>query len=148
MPNWCENTLNISGNEKDIKKFMEQAKDEDTDLSLNKFVPMPEELESVVSPCKEDPDRMAKYGYNDWYDWSIGEWGTKWDVEAELIYGDEGYLHYTFDSPWSPPIKWLKKVSAMYPDLNFSLKYDEPGMGFMGIAKARNGEVDDRCLEY
>jgi hypothetical protein len=38
-------------------------------------------------------------------------------------------------------------VAKEYPDLDFWLKYEEGGIGFMGIAKAKKGRVEDLCLE-
>ena len=93
-------------------------------------------------------DMIEKYGAKDWYDWHINNWGTKWDLTAELLCSDEGYLQYCFDSAWSPPIEFLKEVSKKYTRLEFRLRYDEPGVGFMGVAKYKNGEGEDKCLDY
>jgi hypothetical protein len=41
----------------------------------------------------------------------------------------------------------LEKVAKRYADLEFGLKYDEEGAGFMGMAKAKNGKVRDQCLD-
>ena len=161
MPNWCENTLWISGDASKVKEFVEKAKGEDTDLSLNNFVPTPEELLTGPAPnLKRDDEtdeehkaRMQtlkdRYGYTDWFDWRIAHWGTKWDVQAEVNY-EEGDCSavFTFDSAWSPPIEWLEAVSRLYPELHFSLKYDEPGMTFMGCARGSQGEISDTCIEY
>ena len=56
-------------------------------------------------------------------------------------------MSFKFDSAWAPPINWLEVVAQLFPKLKFTLKYDEPGMGFMGVAKGRGNIVDD-CLEY
>ena len=134
MPNWCSNTLTIySEDTKQIAKFKRIASkknkdNENTDLSLANFYP--------------EPDK------NDWYNWRINNWGTKWDVEATLEDADEDRLEYYFSSAWSPPTLWLETVSSQYPALEFRLKYEEEGNGFLGVAKAKAGNLDDQSIEY
>ena len=152
MPNWCENTLEVSGTTEDIKAFKTQAKKEEgehkTDLSLAQFVPLPAELKDTRSPAlKPNKKLIAQLGFDNWYDWQIHNWGTKWDVNATLSSEKPRTLHYFFDTAWSPPTAWLEKVSAMFPNLKFKLKYEEPGMAFHGTLKAYQGTLDDQCFQ-
>lgn len=48
MPNWCMNTLTVSGDRSEIKKFREGVKSENSDLSLDKLMPMPKELKGMI----------------------------------------------------------------------------------------------------
>ena len=130
----------------DIQLFKSRAKGEDSDLSLNSLYPVPEELAS--SPHSRRKTLIRKYGADNWYDWCISNWGTKWDVQAVLEGEGDGYLEYSFDSAWSPPVGWLEKVARDYPDLSFRLKYEELGMGFMGVATAEKGKVNNRYIDY
>ena len=184
MPNWCVNELIITGEKEEVAKFKRKARGEDTDLSLENFVPTPKELVNLRTPPlivsekeykkkyqealeeskrlkekgidhlalpitkKMSKELIKKYGTNNWYDWRIANWGTKWDVDAELRIDNETYLAYSFDSAWSPPLTWLEKVAKQFPKLHFKLKYEEEGLGFMGIAIGMNGEVVDNCLDY
>ena len=144
MPNWCENELSIGGDRADLRRFRKEAKGGDTALSLNKLYPMPRELEDTQAPSAKPNERLLeKYGADNWYDWRIKNWGTKWDVEAKLAEKGDGWLVYRFDSAWSPPIAWLEKVARDYPMLSFRLKYDEPGVGFAGVATAQDGQVSE-----
>jgi len=104
---------------------------------MNNLYPMPRELEGTKSPSDEP----------NWYDWRVEHWGTKWDVQGDLVYDDEEYLEYCFESAWSPPTPFLEKVSKDFPLLRFVLKYEEEGIGFIGRAIACNGVLDDACLE-
>ena len=143
MPNWCENELTVSGDKAEIRKLKTKARDRDTDLSLNNLYPMPEELRKT-EPLPDKPKKalVKKYGADHWYYWRINNWGTKWDVTAELTNETDESLLYGFCSAWSPPISWLKKVSRDYPKLSFRLKYDEPGMGLIGVVVMEKGEVE------
>ena len=76
---------------------------------------------------------------NNWYDWNVRNWGTKWDVAStdEEIYSetsliDEGiddnqkyFLVYRFDTAWSPPIPVIEKLSKQYPSLKINLDFEE-----------------------
>jgi hypothetical protein len=156
MPNWCYNTLTVRGYEADIAKFRKQAKSykidgEDSVITLSSFVPPPEELKNTIArggtDSKPNKKLMEKYGADNWYDWQVNNWGTKWDIaEVAALEDDEDFLEYGFDSAWSPPVEWLEKVAKQYPELEFGLKYEEEGIGFMGYAKGYNGVVRDECI--
>lgn len=89
-----------------------------------------------------------KYGVDNWYDWANKNWGTKWGTyDSELVNDDEYLLEYEFSSAWVPPINGLTKVSKDYPNLNFILKYEEEGEGYIGKATFKNGEVNDKSIE-
>lgn len=172
MPNWCYNKLKITADTeealKQLKEFKERAKqqsdkDNKSDLLMDNFVTCPVELKETVSGFLKGDEQKAleakqksneeKYGFPTWYEWSIANWGTRWDVSATLEEdaisekNDYGFLSYVFDSAWSPPTIWLEKVSKMYPELYFVLRYEEEDMGFFGRAKAKNGEIDDQSLD-
>lgn len=44
MPNWVQNEIVFSGEEKDIKKVLELIKSEESDFDFNKLIPMPKTL--------------------------------------------------------------------------------------------------------
>jgi hypothetical protein len=146
MPNWCENRLTVEGAKKVVQQFKQLAKPKgdkaDSDLSLASLYPMPE----GVYQGDLGPEESQRYGKNNWLDWCITHWGTKWDADATLTMDLPDFLVYRFESAWSPPVAWLKKVARDFPRLRFTLIYDEPGMGFEGKAIADQGKliVDDR----
>lgn len=159
-PNWCENNLTIKGDKKTLDKFIQAAKRKNTDLSLQKLVPMPKELENTKADHQHvNQDLIDKYGADNWYDWQVKNWGTKWDIEATLLkdlYNNSNIpiklkdkIFYEFDSAWAPPIDAFITISKKFPTLDFSLRYDEPNMGFKGTAKIKNGKVlSDSYKDY
>lgn len=42
-----------------------------------------------------------------------------------MVRWDDGTLLIEFDSPWSPPVEFLRHVQRMYPKLDFELLYME-----------------------
>lgn len=157
MPNWCSNTLTITGKKEDLDRFKKQAEvlteQDQTCLSFGKFVPCPKELEDTTSGFKGEgtPEQAEleaqhkanteKFGYPTWYEWRIANWGTKWEACEPTIYEGEGVIRYAFDTAWSPPTEWLYKVAPQFPELRFKLVYREDGMTFMGALELEGGDV-------
>lgn len=128
MPNWCSNDLLVEGPLLDVAKFRSAAvatEDDGIDgsgLSLERLYPIP-----------PPPADWVETGGNPWwYHWCIDTWGTKWDVEAQVVGESDTFVQYTFDSAWAPPIGALDHIAGNYPTLTFTLEYDEPGMDFAG----------------
>lgn len=155
MPNWCNNTVEITHKDPAMLERARNAFNEGRFLS--EFVPVPKELQIVAGRVGDDNDQAQKdletqeqinltaYGYKNWYDYCVNEWGTKWDVGGD---GNEALdrgtdfgpgLILNFDSAWSPPIQAYEKMC----DLGFSIRayYYEGGMNFAGI-------WEDGCDEF
>jgi hypothetical protein len=121
---------------------------------LNLFHPMPTELNNTTSPSRGNADLIAKYGVDNWYDWHCNNWGTKWDVDVQDngydSSEDEEYINLSFDSAWSPPTEWLKKVAKDYPSLEFLLEYEEGGCAFKGTLEIceDKGKFEDKCWDW
>ena len=140
MPNWCENRLWVFGFDEEAVKqateFLEKTKEESSDLVFYKLVPL-------------DPENEKAWDYEK----AVDMWGTKWEpCDVQLVLEDLAVdyvqLEYSFNTAWSPPFVWLRTVSRKFPHLLFLLSYFEPGVGFMGVAKFKNGEEDVRELEW
>lgn len=142
MPNWCLNTLTLKHTEPAmIDRAVKAYKDS---RLLDEFVPVPKELTETISGSYGDAveqelhearevSNKKKYGYSNWYDFCVGEWGTKWDVgdEHTVVHHNEGMATFNFDSAWSPPVGAYEKLQ----ELGFSVDamYYEPGMAYAGI---------------
>lgn len=156
MPNWCFNRLEVTGSENELKKFSDKAKlmyknvegqKEKTEISLQNFLPLPEELVGTTAPNKDkNTELIKKYGADNWYDWQVKNWGTKWDIIATLSKQVKGKLVFHFDSAWSPPCPAFVHISKMFPKLKFVLEYEEGGMGYYGRLISKDGLHHDECL--
>ena len=151
MPNWCNNHIEIIGPKHKVDALIEGAKKGEF---LNTLYPMPKEL--VDTENSNDTEKMSKQpvvdGHNNWYDWRVDKWSTKWDVdvydgsiqEQEELFGkDDGdkKVAFGFDSAWSPPIGACETYLQNNNDMSIRLTYYEPGMDFMGVWE----DFDDRC---
>ncbi len=146
MPNWCNNRLTLTHSDPAMIERVLKAKDS----LLMEFLPTPKELTETVAGFLGEDKREAheaqqranieKYGYKDWYEWNIANWGTKWDVSADSIEReDDNTVSMSFESAWSPPTGAYEKLM----ELGFGVKayYYEPGMCFVG-------KWEDGCDDY
>jgi hypothetical protein len=85
MPNWCSNEVIITGSPKVLTKIDDIISKNENGFEMNDFVPMPKHLVDTTSNGTTDKFVNALAGdtdveYDNWYDWSIANWGTKCDV--------------------------------------------------------------------
>ena len=145
MPNWCSNTLRISGPNEDVSRFKQQAAGispwpdnegaEHSILNFHSLVPVPADVLAA--------------GYNNTgCEWEREHWGCKWGAcEVRLADESDGQIMYDFDTAWAPPVPFLKKLAPQWPTLTFLLDYEELGTGFKGITKAAGASIEDHCIE-
>ena len=136
MPNWCNNVLTL--NEDTDDSIWEVLKDYLTDgrLDFELIRPLPDELRGTTSPTPNDTDPkisealIQKYGADNWWDWCVQNWGTKWnsDMDAESIQDKHSMVMST---AWSPPIPIVAQLSKL-TGRDFRLTYIEEGIDFCG----------------
>ena len=174
MPNWCENTVIVTGPEDEIKRFIDFVRSEESDFDFNRIAPIPEELKDIhvggITIVSADGDKQyknwrtkmvdgveenvpvtddevkelkQKYGASDWYEWATDNWGTKWNTDSEDMSADidNDMARYYFNTAWAPPFPVIQKASSLFPQLHFTLTYDEPGAGLYGSEEYQNGKV-------
>jgi hypothetical protein len=154
MPNWCNNNLTL---EHEDPAMIQRAFDAlERGEFLSEFIPVPEQLK-IVAGSVGDPVEQAKLeadtkrnleelGYGNWYDYCVGEWGTKWDCGeqgASDIHPGGRMLHTFFDTAWSPPVNAYEKLEQL--GFKVEAMFYEPGMAFAGTYS--EGCCDDISLE-
>jgi len=106
MPNWIYNRLVVHTTHPELKSKLGALADAKTQSPLNQdqaffslFFPRPENVE-------------------DWYTWSIANWGTKWDVDADVTRTEskndaDGFL-ILFNSAWDAPKEFLFQLADRF----------------------------------
>ena len=70
-----------------------------------------------------------EHGSDNWYDWRVNNWGTKWNsYSCEIQEQEDDYVVYTFDTAWGPPTGVIEALREQCPDFHISAFFDEPGM--------------------
>lgn len=74
----------------------------------------------------------------DWYNWNIRNWGTKWEINEEnsgFMERRDGFVKYYFSTAWSCPAEALDNLAKQYPELSFDLtSIDESDMWALEMA--------------
>ena len=130
MPNWCNNSVTING-PKPVIDEIKTILDSDSAGLLNWMRPLPEDQK------------------DNWYDWCVNNWGTKWDI-AEAFVGDdteEDSIQFSFDTAWGPPIAAFRSWAEQDGRVTYRLTYMEPGMGFVGWDSYDGESFDEDYVE-
>ena len=123
-----------------------------TDLEAYKAQPVRSELPATDPNWWTDNQRLSKTD-NSWYNWNIRNWGTKWDVavandekypetymEGPTPNGDNLVVYYNFNTAWGVAEPALINLSSQYPELLFTLSYEEE-TGWGGEAEFLRGTM-------
>lgn len=157
MPNWCENKLWINTDNKKIyNKIKTHLNTEPKTNENGEYVDVglfgllyPEPDYNTTPVKKAFSDGFVEDKKQAWYDWRVLNWGTKWDVRSNDMFGidyheddinKEYIIEMSFSSAWSPPTEWAKYVEEKH-DLHITLNYFEDGIGFCG--RYETGVGDD-----
>lgn len=132
MPNWCACTLTLTGSNDALQQFkssMEKINEHGkyVPFSLNQTLPRP----------ASHPDLI---------EWSVENWGTKWDVDNPEVITTPSSIQIFFNTAWSPPIEWLQNVISKFPGLNATLAFCEIGAGYYGQTTIIEG--NETCEQY
>jgi hypothetical protein len=107
MPNHVTNRIEFYGEQRNIDKVLDLIKGEEECIDFNTIVPMP----SNVFQGNLGPKERAMYGANNWYDWSIANWGTKWNAYSSMLDKESNTME--FDSAWSCPLLVLDALAKL-----------------------------------
>jgi len=192
MPNWVFNGLTVEGNPSEINDMVEQLNrpfKKVHDSWNPQTHDMEKKLETYSNPVfafhniyNHIEDGVSEEVYssqpnyalnldpldfstNDWYNWNVRNWGTKWDiavssndeysdtyVEGPTQNGENLVVFYNFNTAWSPPVPAIEKLSSQYPTLLFTLSFEEE-TGWGGEMELLRGEVisiseyDNKCRD-
>lgn len=81
MPNWVTNRIVFHGNQENIDKVLQYIKGNGSKIDFNKIIPMPDNIYRGDLGKRE----RELYGSNNWYDWSVANWGTKWNAQYSSL---------------------------------------------------------------
>lgn len=97
------------------------------------------DIKNLLELGKIQIDNLYKYDSINWYDWSIENWGTKWNSDNLEIC--ENYI--TFETAWSPSINVILEMSKQNEGIKFAYLYSDENIGCnTGYLLVSNGKID------
>lgn len=127
MPNHTETRLTVIGSHTNVTKFIEAAHGDETALDFEKLYPSPKDN-------------------TDWYNWSVSNWGTKWNAYNVGIWAyskdnENTIATLNYQTAWSPATKLFLNISPNYPELQFTHEFIDEGGSFIGYETIANGKI-------
>jgi hypothetical protein len=111
MPNWCSNIAIV--NHEDVNE-------------LNKLVQEVGKLDGA-----QLFETFVPYPLGGWdYDWSVNNWGTKWEAKIYEHEVKSNGVRFNFDTAWSPPIEFYERM--VEKGFEVEAYYFEEGMDIAG----------------
>jgi hypothetical protein len=143
MPNYVYNSISVDAkDQKQLMKFLENAKHESREFSFWNFVTPPTEaLESGEYFTEHGWSKDGATGQteNNWYNFNNREWGTKWDAfDLHLEMLDQKGVLISFTTAWNCPTPVFEAMTEQYPELEFSFSWEEE-QGWGGEAIGAGG---------
>jgi len=177
MPNWADVNIEIRGKKDAVKEVYENTVEHGYDWGKTKM-PAPlkvytapcdvvskEEWREYAKECRKykkdnenSPCRFGlskikdsvvnRCGANDWYDWALKNWGTKWNIDKDDLAHDiscshnkdECWAFFSFMSPWNGPYEWFVTIVKEY-GLSGVFEDGDSGMFYYRKVEAENGEI-------
>lgn len=115
---------------KNLEKF-KSYDDEAKDMTLDEFAEMLISKGQVdMELGKTVHENIKKYGFADWYEWSLTNWGTKWNAcDAACFEDKDGEVVYDFNTAWSAPTPIIDELAEKYPNLTIHHMWADEDMG-------------------
>lgn len=162
MPNYCFTQLEVTGPEKDIKRFCDGLNNNITegnlsilstyhprpvDLDVTCYFIVPEGIDDRAAIEATYASNIEKYGHSTWYDWNIANYGSKWadsfssyEINPHHLSG-LSYVRLEFQTAWSPITEGIRFVSSVFPTLVFLMSYEEESDDYVGAEVHKAGET-------
>lgn len=132
MPNWVINDIRV-GNADATRDCVKGEKDTKY-FDFEEVIPMPDDIFRGDLSMEE----RIKYGDKNWYDWSIKNWGTKWNADS---YYRTGPFSFSIQTAWATPEPIIKELSKKYKCL-VEVSYADEDMGYnCGTYAYENGKM-------
>lgn len=92
--------------------------------------PVDEKIAAIS--VEENARRLAEYGANNWYDWAVINWGTKWGAysqedQTRHVVDGKDVLRLVFVTAWCAPTPIFQKIEERWEVQVAAVTIDEGG---------------------
>lgn len=139
MPNHIANRVRVTGSLADVQEIHDQLRYDPTEKDkegyvrwpdFNKIIPMPDHI------FKGDLPFIHNCGEDNWYDWGIKNWGTKWNsYENKVVQGpaevEDGLAtaEFYFETAWSNVAELIRQISVRFPFVTIEYMFSDEDIG-------------------
>jgi hypothetical protein len=143
MPNWCSNSIVITGDKDKIKKIKRVLETRSTSKEIGVF-------QTLVGR----DENLSESQYHEggaWYNSNIDRWGCKWDIdydESNIDTDSDDCITMSPQTAWSPPEGFCRLLSQQY-GVDVELEYSEPGCDFAGkLSITADGDEEGETYSF
>lgn len=91
---------------------------------------------------------IEETGYPTWYEWSIANWGTKWNsYDFREVSTEPKKLVFMFETAWSTPLPVFEQLAAKFPFLRFVADSFDEGWGWAAHGVGVDGGYEENLVE-
>ena len=149
MTDWCSNYIWVEFRSDELADaFLARIVNEKSEIDFGTLIPMPPILDIVSAGSREidgilvsnwiegagsarvltalEAEQLSETGFENWRDWSIANWGTKWNAQDTLIDRFGRGMEMKFETAWRPPYPFYMKMLEVFPQISFEIRYRLP----------------------
>lgn len=129
MPNYCTNRFKVTGPAKSVAAVKELITNNENEvdwwggekgpvlMDFDRIIPQPPNIKDEKLCQKPEANGMPA-----WWNWRVGNWGTKWDAWdfSESMDKPGAYAIY-FITAWSRPIPVYEKLAELFKDCTITV---------------------------
>lgn len=94
-------------------------------------------------------ENYKKYGFVTWYEWSVANWGTKWNASDTYIEDvDDKMCDVHFSTAWNVPIKIILKLCELNPEEDIKFTWVDEDYTGTYHAHNENGVLVEDDVDY
>lgn len=157
MPNHITNIVKITWRKDKVEELQNRIKSDNSEFDFNNIIKMPEELVwtrcpmQIISEQEYEEQEKTKsttqfyskcltlklsneykknFWTDNWYDWSVANWWTKWNAYEFEVWVPKDNKDWTkrifeiiFETARSTPEEVFIKLAELFPDLVIEIKY-------------------------
>lgn len=136
------NKILETGNREKHFSSLRTALTEEDIANMTKYIP----LKKLLDIGRKAANNIWNYGCSTWYEWSIVNWGTKWNSTDCCSVSDDCF---EFSTAWSPALPVLSKLSEQFPEVEIKVKWADEDIGNnCGKVVFKNGETLDYITDF
>lgn len=116
------------------EEWREKVKDTDCDAwgNSDKDINFGKGYDAFVKYAQTVSKNISEFGFPNWHNWSMKNWGVKWDASSTQLTQCGNMLIFEFETAWSAPTPVFEYIAEHFADHieSMSVNCVEEGCGY------------------